>query len=268
MSPRARLLLASLVLASVACDGRKPLQQAAGSAEGRFARETLELVLRRDVAAVTRRMRPEVAARLTPDAAAGMLAEIPDGAASTPLLVGADSFRSDRTQRAQFTYEYPFPRGYLLGLVVVDSSGPEPVVMGLHLKRMPDSLARVNAFGFAGKTARHVLVFAAGLATVALILYALGACLRTRGLPRKWLWLLFVAIGIGRIRLNWTTGDLQVIPLSFRLLGVGFVAAGPYAPWFLSVSLPVGAIVFLALRRRLAARAEDDRRAGASSGVE
>jgi hypothetical protein len=43
-------------------------------------------------------------------------------------------------------------------------------------------------------------------------------------------------------------------PITIRILSAGFAAAGPYAPWIVSVSLPVGAIVFLALRRRLEAR--------------
>ena len=60
-------------------------------------------------------------------------------------------------------------------------------------------------------------------------------------------------IGIGKLSMNWTTGAVGVQPLQFQLLGAGiFRAGGPYLPWIVSVSLPIGAIAaqFKLWRRR------------------
>ena len=48
-------------------------------------------------------------------------------------------------RRADFTYEYTYPDGYLLGMVVVDTSTGDPLVTGLHLKRMAVPVEELNA---------------------------------------------------------------------------------------------------------------------------
>jgi hypothetical protein len=73
---------------------------------------------------------------------------------------------------------------------------------------------------------------------------------------RKWLWLIFIALGLFQFHLNWTTGAWNLQPLSFLLLGAGFTKAAPAAPLILSVAFPLGAILFLA-RRKSIGRVDD-----------
>lgn len=83
------------------------------------------------------------------------------------------------------------------------------------------------------------------------VISVLAACLRTRIAKRKWLWMIFIALGFVQFTFNWTTGGLGVQPVSMLLFGAGFVRAGPYGPLILQLAIPVGAIVFLAKRRSL-----------------
>jgi hypothetical protein len=250
-----RVLLPLLLLAASTACHREDLDAAARTPQASFARESLALLLKKDAGALATRYAPDVAAAATPDVTRRMLDQVPPGTPSEPILVGAEFFERDTVQRSQFSYEYAYPSGYVLGLVVVDSSGPAPLVAGIHLRRMPDTLARVNAFRLAGKSRRHFAVLAAALAVAAFVLYALVACARTP-LRHRWLWLCFVALGLGRASLNWTTGDLRFTPLWVQPLGAGASAAGRYAPWFVTVSLPLGAILFVALRSRLRSAGE------------
>jgi hypothetical protein len=63
---------------------------------------------------------------------------------------------------------------------------------------------------------------------------------------RKWLWIIFILIGFGKLSLNWTTGQILFNPLSFyvQLFSVAVIKHGPYAPWIFSISIPLGAIIF------------------------
>jgi len=245
-----RIGLAGLALLAASCSPYQVLDDAASSPAGLFAKESVALLLSNDLATLSRRFTPDVAPSATPEALARIRTEIPAGEASGPRIVGFESFRSGQVRRATFTYEYAFPGEYLLALVVVDSSGPAPLIAGLHVKRMPDSLARLNAFRLDGKSPRHFVVLALTVLVAAFVLLALVVCARTP-LRRKWLWLLFVAVGFGKLTLNWTTGAVGFSPIAFQLLGASAFAAGAYAPWILGVSFPLGAIVFLARRRRL-----------------
>jgi hypothetical protein len=55
-----------------------------------------------------------------------------------------------------------------------------------------------------------------------------------------------------RINFNWSTGAWSFQPLAFNLLGAGFHASGPYAPWIFDFGFPAGAMMFLIKRRSLA----------------
>ncbi len=75
-------------------------------------------------------------------------------------------------------------------------------------------------------------------------------CIRTPVAKRKWLWILFVLVGIGAIGVNWTTGQFSFRVATLNLLGAAAVSAGPHAPWFISVGFPLGAIMFWVKRRK------------------
>jgi hypothetical protein len=66
--------------------------------------------------------------------------------------------------------------------------------------------------------------------------------------------MLFILFGIGGFAINWTTGETQLSALTVRLLGVS-LAGALYGPWILSVSFPLGALVFLLRRTALTAAA-------------
>jgi hypothetical protein len=67
---------------------------------------------------------------------------------------------------------------------------------------------------------------------------------------RKWLWVLFILLGLGKLAVNWSTGEWQVMPLAVQVFSAS-IFSSPYSPWILAVSFPLGAIVFLFRRREL-----------------
>jgi hypothetical protein len=101
-----------------------------------------------------------------------------------------------------------------------------------------------------GKGAINYLWIAAMAIAVGSSLAAFVLILRTRALRLKWLWAIGSLLGFVNFRLDWTTGQWDIWPLSFTLFGASALRSGMLAPWVMSFAIPIVAIVFLALRAR------------------
>lgn len=75
-------------------------------------------------------------------------------------------------------------------------------------------------------------------------------------LKRRWLWAIFSFVGIGQVTLFWLPGPITSQMLKFKLLaikllGFGIAKAPIYDPWYLTTTVPIGAlIVFLKVRSK------------------
>ncbi len=165
-------------------------------------------------------------------------------------LVACGVFSSGSRRRSDLTYQLEFPHSWYTARVVIETNADVRKALGLQLKKLPASLAEINALTLKGKSLIHCLALLGGIGVPIFILYALIQCIRTR-VKWKWLWIPFILIGIGSIQLNWTTGQLGLQPLSLHIPGAALTHSGLYGPWILSVSFPLGAILFLRKRRRL-----------------
>lgn len=181
-----------------------------------------------------------------------MRAALPAGTPDVTNLIGYQvNFRS-----GEANYNVSFQFGYGSRWVVANAAWREKAneprrITGMRVVPLERSLQETNAFTFARAGPRHYLFFVAAVVIPVFILWSLIVCIRTRFPRRKWLWVLFILAGFVQISLNWTTGEIGLKPLYFQLLGAGAIASGIYAPWILSVSVPVGAIAFWFKRRRL-----------------
>ena len=106
-------------------------------------------------------------------------------------------------------------------------------------------------FSLRGQSNWHYIFFAAVIIVPGLILCTLIICALTPLPKKKWLWILFISVGFIRFKLNWVTGDIVFTPLSMMVLGAGYMTESPFAPIWLIVTLPIGAVVFLIKRRTL-----------------
>ena len=73
----------------------------------------------------------------------------------------------------------------------------------------------------------------------------------------KWLWCLFIIVGVGKFSIDWVTGVWTFTPIYLLLFGAGAVRGlGGYGPWIISVAIPAGAIAFQIWRARQTTRAD------------
>jgi hypothetical protein len=180
---------------------------------------------------------------------------IPPGPPISQKVVGLQASRWSNSGASKAvvntTFEFQYPGRWLLVNVDVQDKDGVKTIIGFHVYTEPDSLEVRNRFSLSGKTPLQYAVLAAAVLTVLLTLYALVVCVRTPLKRRKWIWIIFILVGFGTFAVDWTSGQWGISLLTVRLFSVSALASSKYGAWIISVSAPVGAIVFLIKRRKL-----------------
>jgi len=145
------------------------------------------------------------------------------------------------------TLEYEFSDEWVLAEVTTQKVNGVSTITGVHAEAIQESVESQNSFSFNNKGLSQYVVFLFAVLAPLLTLYALVQCVKTPIKKRKWLWIVFILIGVGKLTVNWTTGQVFVAALALQVISGGATALG-YAPWMISASLPLGAIIFLIYR--------------------
>jgi len=187
---------------------------------------------------------------------------IPEGDPVSVNKVGAFvecKTRSGCNNTVTLEYEFTSHR-FVLFKVVVHTQDGRSGLLSLYAQNRSQSLEEENRFTLVGKDPLQYTVLLAWVVIAAVTIYALILCIRTPLSKKKWLWIIFILLGIGRLGLNWTTGEASYNIFHIMILPAG-IFGQPYGPLTLFVSLPVGSIAFLVLRERLRKKPAQERTA-------
>jgi len=236
------------------CDQKEMLRRLTPTEEDKMARAFLEDVRGGDLHEAESLISNDVAYR---DAALEPreLVEVLKGSELRHIeMIGANtSFFSTggyTRKTVNLSYQVELSKGWLVGSFVITEEGGSRRITGARFYRNSASLEEINRFTFAGKGLIYYVFLSLAITIPVFIIAVLVICVRSK-IRRKWLWVLFILLGFVSFRLNWATGQLDWQLINFQLLGAGVSKFGIYAPWIISVSLPIGAIVFLDRRSRL-----------------
>jgi len=167
---------------------------------------------------------------------------------------------SEESRDEAWAYQIRDDARSILLLFKIRAFEGEPRIAHVEWQPAPLDLRERFPFALAGVPDAYYLVLCAAIGVPLLILYALVLCIRRR--PRAWgLWALFIALGVGELSVLWLprpfhTSYVSIDPLSVQILGVGIAKTPSYDPWRLSVSLPLGALLFLWRERRRPGQSE------------
>jgi len=260
---RALLIISALLL--VGClnekNERALIEKFAPKEEDEFARRFVDLLREGRFAEVGPMLDPDVAAKAGVSGLNQLHQILDHGQPSAFELIGVNVTNfmpfngSGAKHRANLLYQLRFHDAWVVATVVVESTSRERHVVSVYVQPVSDSLQVLNQFTLRNQSIAHYLVLAACILIPLLIAITAVLCLRTR-VRRRWLWVVFILIGFVQVKFNWTTGAVDVQPLSFSLLGAGWFRASSYAPVILIVAFPLGAIVFLICRSRLRRKGE------------
>jgi hypothetical protein len=172
-------------------------------------------------------------------------------------IIGSRTIKSPSFTAYALTYEYELGNRWIAAEIVLENIGNRTQIEGIHVTSMAQSVEQFNAFTFAGKNAAHFIFL---IVAVAIAIFSIGTtivCWRTPIPRRKWLWRIFVLLGLVTLTLNWTTGEIRYQLFSFLLFGAGFTKQ-LYGPLMLQIGLPVGAVIFWIRRRAWLNRPVDE----------
>lgn len=243
------LLLFAVLLAG--CDQQAMFDKLAPSEEVAVAKDLVAKLAARDFTSIQASFGSALQTPDVRDKLEQVASLFPPEKPKAIRTVGANTMWMNSVATYNLTFEYEFPEKWLVVNTVLERKDGKLTLEGIHVTPTQQSLETLNAFSFEGKGLFHYIVFAAAIAIPVFVLYVLVLCARTKIAKRKWLWLLFVAVGVVQFHFNWTTGAWLVQPVAFSLLGAGFAKVGPVAPWVFTLAFPLGAIVFLYRRRSL-----------------
>jgi len=231
----------------------KMIESIADDAKEQIALEYIQRLIDGDFEALVEELEPTLQTSNAVESLEKLSSYIPKEAPSTTNLVGYHYARfGDRPPRYNLTYQFGYGSKWVLANAAWDElPDGSRVIAGLSAYQMPAPLQETHAFSFKRAGVRHYLFLAGAILIPVFILTTLVACIRTKISRRKWLWIIFVLVGMAQFSFNWTTGEFDVKFLTVQLLGAGILRASIYSPWFLMFSLPVGAIVFWFRRNML-----------------
>lgn len=150
-------------------------------------------------------------------------------------------------------YEYRFTHTWVVARLAWVRVPAGLRLTDFFVRSQAESLEEMHRFSLRAMTFDKWFVLVVGPLAALFSLYALVRCIRTPRLPRKWLWIIFILLGVGSFSVDWGSGEFQVSLLRAQLFSFSaFALAGQN--WTLAVSVPLGAVVFMdRIRRRKAA---------------
>lgn len=243
------LVAVFLVLALAGCDKASMMKMMTSSEDEQVAKDYINLLRQDKLEQIEKDFDPSLKTATLHDTLVKMAAFVPSQDPESIKVVGANTIRSSGLYQSNITFEYQFPNKWLLMNVAIQKKDGVSTIIGFNVSPIPDSLENLNKFSLSGKSVLQYLVLFLAVLIPLFSLYVLVLCIRTKMEKRKWLWILFIMLGVGSFAIDWTTGRWSVKPLAFQLFGAGAFAP-PYGAWTLSVSLPLGAILFLLRKKK------------------
>ncbi len=233
------------VLALAGCAGARLTESQDAELRGVFTQIRLGRLAEAQARFDPQFSRPQLAQTL-----AGLAGVIPKRAPSSVRLLAADSVETHLGQAYRATYEYGYPDRYLIVRTgIFRPPAGSPMVNTFYIDVTPMSAVRANAFTLDGKSPRQYGFLALAALSPLIVVIALISLAGSQRVRRKALWMVGIVIGLGALTMNWTTGALGVRPLFLDPFGLWILHADtPAAPWMITASLPLVALIYLLLR--------------------
>lgn len=217
-----------------------------------FARERIDQLRQRRFEPIERELDPSISdsdpnLQDTLNKMAGMF---PTEEPKSIKVVDVKFVSEQNSSTHTLTLEYEFSQIWLLVNISIKRIDGIATIGAFNVTPMAESLESVNGFSLVGKSGLQYVILVLAIAGPIFCLYALVVCLRTKHQNFKWMWAIFILLGIGSLAVNWTTGELNFTPLAVHIPCASATEVPAYGPWMVAVSMPLGAVLFVIKRRR------------------
>ena len=209
-----------------------------------IARNYLDLLMQGKVDQIAHDMDPSVVGLGIKETLRKLADMLPADTPKSVKVVGAQTSNGEGLSKTDITYECEFQGSWYLVGVALQKKGDVWTVLGLRITRLSDSLENLYRFTLFGKSAFQYLVLALAVFFLFFTFYVLVLCIRAKSGMTRWMWISFILAGVGRLAINWTTGEWAFTIWAIQV-PCASATAPPYGPWTIAAYLPLGAIFFL-----------------------
>lgn len=216
----------------------------------KFARTYIDILRKGDIEKAEELLDPQVVNSRTQSDVQQCFDYLNKGEPIAIELVGVNIRRINGIKRYYLSYQLQFQNTLLLANFTVAEMSGKNRILSYRVSTLSKSLEEINAFTFSGKSFRPYIVLLVAAGTPIFIIYTIVLCVRTK-MKRKWLWIIFMLFGVGSYSLHWTSGNMVFQPFTIMLFSAGFSKSGFYGPWIFTISVPIGALVFILMRRKI-----------------
>jgi hypothetical protein len=250
------LLSFTLCFSLTGCDRAALMKKITPEKDESFAREYADLLRQQRFEQIEQVLDPSISDSNIKGTLARMAGMFPTEEPKSVKVVDLRFLHSPDSSTHSLTFEYEFTDKWLLVNMSIQRKDGTSTITGFNVTPIADSLENVNRFSLVGKGSVQYGMLGLAIIGPLFCLYVLVLCLRNKEQNLRWLWAIFIFFGVGRLAVNWTTGELTFTPLAFHIPCASILAVPAYGPWMLTVSLPLGAILFLIVHDRAAAQSE------------
>ena len=233
---------------SLGCDRAALMKRVTPAEDETFARESVDLLRHHRLEQIESALDPGIYDPNIKDQLNRMAEMFPPEEPKSIKVVGLRTINDQGTSIHNLTLEYEYQEKWLLADVAIKRENSLPIIAAFRVTPIANSLESINSFNFVQKSPLHYIILGLAIVGPIFCVYVLVLCLRTKAQHLRWLWALFILLGVGRLGINWTTGDVVFTPLAVHIPCVSMTAIPAYGPWVVSISLPLGAILFLLKR--------------------
>jgi hypothetical protein len=256
------IFVALSLLFLVACSASDAVEKGLKPQERNVIRGAIDDVARGDTGALSQKMPAELAAKLR------NVEPVMRNAMPTPPLkvtiLNARWSITGQDRRANAIYQIEGRSGWALVEADTLTSAGKTMLTSFYVRRTPSRPSGLNSLSLQVIGVGHIVILGAMLAAVGVTIVALLRIWRSGSFNRRWLWTIGALLGITRLQMNWTTGEFLFLPFQVQIFSAGAIKSPIFAPWILSVSVPIVAIIVL-LRHRKSSEIGSDGAEGAPS---
>lgn len=248
-----KLLIAGLLLFCFGCNAVSRLEKMQQSAKKDFdfSKEYISLIQNGKIEEAMTYLPPKLRNEDTGKFLNEVVAVFPSKPFERAELVRLKKNSGLTGTATKLVLEYVYPTKPIIVIIHLFQTDDEKVIVNwLEVNQLRLPAKDMYAFTFQDKSFIHILFLIWIVLVPLFIIFTVVVALRTPIKKKKWLWILFILIGIFGIHFNWATTEIIIRPSNFKLLGSAFTRYSTTGAWLLKVSLPIGAILFWVKRKK------------------
>lgn len=242
------VLLSVILLTSCTYEGM--MDKFIPKEEAKLAEGIISKLRVKDIEFIKEKLSPEIKQQVSDAGLLKLSNYFRGGELLSTNIIGSQVHTINGVWQGNFTFEYQFTDGWNLANAAFRKTSDSYEIIGLNVYQTEMGQKELHSFTLSNKEYKHYIILALAIIVPIFILITVYYCIKTPIPKRKWLWVLFVLLGIFAIHLNWTSGQVNIQPISINLLGAAAMASSPYSAWTISASFPLGALLFWFKRRK------------------